>query len=86
MIKIGYKPKFLRQYKKLSADLKRDVKNALFLFQKNPHDVHLRLHKLSGHLNKFWSLSINYEYRVIIGYENENTIECYAVGTHDVYR
>ena len=52
-------------------------------FQKNPFDKKLKTHKLSGSLKGSWAFSINYSYRIIFEFIDDNTILLIDIGTHD---
>ncbi len=87
MITVAYTPGFVRQYKKLPADLQAEVKEKILLFQKNPRNPSLKFHKLEGRLQKYWSFSANYSYRIIVEEENApDTYALLAVGDHDIYK
>ena len=86
MYGISYKPTFVRQYKKLSPELKNDVKKVLDILKENPSHPFLKTHKLQGKLQGVWSCSANYSHRILFEYEDEGQIVCLAVGNHDVYR
>lgn len=85
MIRIGYKPQFLRQYKKLSSDLQNDVKRCIDALQQDPEHPFLKTHKLKGKLSPFWSCSVNFSYRIVFE-RTENEIILLMVGDHDVYK
>ena len=54
-------------------------------FRKNPFDRRLKTHKLHGELNEFWAFSINFQYRIIFDFADENTVRFYSVGRHNIY-
>ena len=83
---IIYSPKFGREYKRLPEKIKLIAEQKEQIFRKNPFDPRLRTHKLSGHLEEFWSFSIDYNYRIIFEFANKHTIHFHAVGNHDVYK
>lgn len=86
MIKIRYRPTFIRQYKKLQPSLQEEVKEKISLFEENPHHPFLKTHKLKGKLQDFWSFSVNYAYRIIFVYENDETVALLVVGDHSLYQ
>ncbi len=86
MLKILYKPTFVRQYKKLSPALQEEIKEKISLFQEDPKHPFLKTHKLKGPLKDFFSFSVNYEYRIIFQYESKNQATLLAVGNHDIYK
>lgn len=63
----GYSKKsqaFLTEY----PQLVNKYKMTLLLLQSNPHHPSLRLHKLMGRLDTFFSVSIDLKYRVLIAF------------------
>lgn len=86
MLEILYKPTFIRQYKKLPLGLQEEIKEKLSLFAKNPKHPFLKTHKLKGRLKKFYSFSVNYEYRIVFMFESKTSAVMLAVGDHDVYK
>ena len=85
MIEIEYSPKFAKMYKKIPMNIKRLAEKKESLFRINPFDPKLRVHKLSGKLERYWSFSINFQYRIIFSFVKDNYIRFHAVGTHEVY-
>ena len=85
-MKIVYKAKFVRIYKKLPLALKNEVKEKIELFTQDPHHPQLKTHKLKGKLSGKWSFSVNYKDRVIFQYEEENKIALISFGDHSVYQ
>ena len=85
-MEILYLPEFLKQYRKLSKDIKIKAEKQEILFRKNPFDPKLKTHKLTGKFKDFWSFSINYQYRIIFQFATENTVWFYTVGTHAIYK
>ena len=81
---IRYSSRFKKRYSKLDPMMKDRVKKTLALFKSNPIYPSLRLHKLSGKLEGYWSISVNRNYRIIIEIEDE-CITLISVGTHAIY-
>lgn len=86
MIEVIFTSTFLRQYKKLSADLRLEVDEKIELFRRNPRDPSLRLHKLKGEMKGYLSFSVNYTYRIIIEEDSKDIFALLSVGDHDVYK
>ena len=84
-MKIVYKPSFLRQYRKLIPSLKEEAKQKIELFRQDQSHPFLKTHKLKGSLKDFWSFSVNYKYRIIFNYEEEDKIALIAIDNHDIY-
>lgn len=89
-MKILYTSHFIRSYKKLPKEIKELAKKKEKIFRKNPFDPRLKTHKLQGRfkgkLEKYWSFSIGYKYRIIFRFLNRNTVRFYKVGTHRIYQ
>ena len=85
MIKILYKPSFVRQYKKLPKALQLEVKEKLELFAADPNHKFLKTHKLKGVLKGRFSFSVNYQYRIVFKYLKNDDVVLLAVGDHDIY-
>ena len=85
MLRIGYKPAFLRALKKLQPNLQAEVKERMALFAKHPDHPSLRVHKLKGVLRGRWSFSVNYQYRVVFVYEGKRMAILLMVGDHSMY-
>lgn len=86
MIKIHWDKGFKKSYKKKishSSLLRKNFWDALDLFSNNPFDKKLRTHKLSGELSGCWSFSINYSFRIVFEFIDDNTISLVDIGTHD---
>lgn len=82
---ILYSPKFGREYKKLPEEIKRVAETKEVVFREDPFDPRLKTHKLTGALAGFWSFSVNHSYRIIFDFSDENTVQFYRIGTHDIY-
>lgn len=85
MMKVKYKPSFLRQYNKLPKSLKDEAREKIELFKSDPSHSFLKTHKLKGRLKGFLSFSVNYAYRVVFYYEGKNVVALVDIGGHDVY-
>ena len=84
-MKIFYLSKFIKQYKKLPANIKKLAEEKEKIFRQDPFDYRIKTHKLHGELQGFWSFSINHKYRIIFDFLDKKTIRFYSVGSHDVY-
>lgn len=63
------------------------IEKQIALFEENPKHPSLRTHKLSGRLNKMWSISITMNIRMVYIIINEDDALFIKIGTHDeVYR
>lgn len=86
MIKVSYKPNFIRQFKSLDARLKQEIYEKIDLLKDRENYKSLRVHKLHGQLKNFWSFSVNYKYRIVFEYISRHEIALLMVGDHDVYQ
>ena len=89
MIKVAYDSSFKRSYKrKVPVGSEREFKfrTKLEAFMNDPFDKTLRTHKLSDKLKEYWSVSIEYDLRVIFYFEDAETAVFVDLGTHkEVY-
>lgn len=85
MLRLGYKPAFLRQFKKLPTTLREEATEKIGRFRENPQDPVLHVHKLKGSMKGRLSFSVNYAYRIVFIYTDENTVVLLAIGDHSVY-
>lgn len=85
-MQIRYKPTFVRAYKKMSPALQHEVKEKIALFQNPANHERLRVHKLKGKLQGFYSFSVTHAHRVVFQYEKPDIVVLIAVGDHDVYQ
>lgn len=85
-MEIRYSRKFLRMYKKLSLDIKKNAEKRIEIFRENVFDSRLETHKLSGDFDDCWAFSIDYKNRIIFSFYNKNIILLIAVGDHSVYK
>lgn len=84
-MEIRYRNRFLKEYKKLSADIKKLAENKEIIFRRNPFDQRLRTHRLKGPLSKFLAFSITSKYRIIFAFSEDGSVEFYSIGNHDIY-
>ncbi len=73
-----------KKFFKKHPELLDRYKKVLFILQSNPEHPSLRLHKLSGKIRDFYSVSINLKYRVILDFVIEsNIVILLDIGKHD---
>ena len=84
-MQIIYTARFLRSIKKLSVEIQDDAIVALEKFECKKNHRALKLHKLSGSMQKYHAFAINYHYRIVIKIE-KGISYCMDISTHDVYR
>lgn len=82
---IIYHRKFAREYSTLPEHIKEIAIMKEAIFRSNPFDSRLKTHKLSGKLNGFWALWVNYEYRIKFEFLENGLIVFYSIGNHGIY-
>ena len=85
-MEIEYSPKFSRQFKKLSKEIKESALKGEKLFRANPFDSKLRTHKLQGRMKEYWAFSISYDYRIGFTFIDSDLVRFHAIGSHDIYK
>ena len=76
--------KKLKKFLKKHPDMLERYFKTIEILAVNPYHPSLRLHKLKGKINKYYSISINIEYRVIIDFIiKDNEIIPIDIGSHD---
>ena len=73
--------KFRKQYKKLPQKIQDELKTRVKLFQENPRNPSLRIHKLKGEYRPLSSMNITGDYRVLF-LKKGDIITFHAIGTH----
>ncbi|MFT5832308.1 MAG: mRNA interferase YafQ [Candidatus Paceibacteria bacterium] len=86
LITIGYKPSFLRDFKKLPLELQEDIRDKIELFKTTDNHERLKVHKLKGRLKNCYSFSVSYSYRIVFKYETKQKAIFLAVDDHNVYK
>ncbi|UFH59200.1 type II toxin-antitoxin system RelE/ParE family toxin [Sulfurovum mangrovi] len=83
IISDAYKKRVTKFLKKHPDMFKRYAK-AMSILEVDPFHPSLRLHKLKGNLNEYYSVSINMEYRVVIDFLIvDQEIIPIDIGSHD---
>ncbi|MCM8784557.1 MAG: type II toxin-antitoxin system mRNA interferase toxin, RelE/StbE family [Candidatus Omnitrophica bacterium] len=77
---------FIKAYKSLPEEIKLRAKKREKIFKTNPFDPRLKTHKLKGRLRDYWSYSVDYQYRILFRFINDETVLYYDIGTHSVYK
>jgi mRNA-degrading endonuclease YafQ of YafQ-DinJ toxin-antitoxin module len=85
-MEILYSAKFIKQYSKLSSEIKKDFEVKESFFKNDNFDTRLKTHKLHGRFEGFLSFSVNYKYRIVFEYINDKKyVRFHAIGNHDIY-
>lgn len=83
---IGYKPTFLRDFKKLPVAVQGDAHEKIALFIDVSNHKKLKVHKMKGKLAGYYSFSVTFAHRIVFQYEGKTNVVFLAIGDHDVYR
>jgi len=83
---ISYKPSFVREFKKLLAELQEESMERIDLFRKVENHKKLKVHKFKGRLKDFHSFSVTYSHRIVFSYESKEAVVFIAIGDHHVYK
>ena len=87
MYKIFFTKKYEKSVKKFlkkHQNIKPKYIKTIQLLKQNPYHPSLRLHKLQGNLEEYFSLSIDMEYRIILDFiVVEKEIYLIDIGSHD---
>ena len=84
-MQITYSTKFEKQYRKLSNVIKNSAEEKETIFKKNPFDMRLKTHKLSGKFKEYLAFSVNNSYRIIFTFEDSEHVRFHNIGNHDIY-
>lgn len=85
-MRIVYSSKFAREYKKLPKEIKLLAEKKEKIFRKNPFDPILDTHKVHGRLRDFWSFSIDFKYRIVFEFRENNIVYFHSIGDHLIYK
>lgn len=83
--KFTYTPRFLKHFKALTEQEKRQLKKKLTLLAENPLHPSLRTKRIQGTADLF-ECSVNMDIRVIWYYEGEEIIVLLDTGHHDILK
>mgnify|MGYP001584297324 FL=1 len=83
---IIYTAEFIRIFKKLPLEVKKEAIKKEAIFKINPFDARLKTHKLSGKLKDFSAFSISFSYRIICEFGKNKIVYFHSVGKHDIYK
>lgn len=84
-MQISYSPKFAKKYRKLSSMMRKITEEKEAIFRDNPFDHRLKTHKLNGKLDGLHAFTVNYKYRIILEFMNNDEVYFHTIGTHDIY-
>ena len=81
-MKFLFNKKFTRRHAKLNHKIREKFEERLRLFQDNPTDQVLNIHKLSGKYDGMWSMNVTGDYRAIFNKQRNDFIVFLNIGTH----
>ncbi len=84
--KVRSTSEFEKSFRRLLVDIQDIADKKDLLFRQDAFDPRLRTHKLRGELEGYWAYSVNWHYRVLFRFLNENEVVYYDIGTHDIYQ
>ncbi len=82
---VYYGNHFEEMFLALPKAIQKKADKALALVQKNAFYPSLRLHKLSGKMNGYWSISIDRRYRIVFLPLKDGDVQFMSIGTHAIY-
>ncbi len=86
MIRITWDQGFKKIYQKKvknNAGFRKRFWEGMGVFSKNPFDLRLRTHKLTGKLEGLWAFSVAYDCRVIFRFLSKDEALLIDIGGHD---
>lgn len=87
MKKLIWTPKFIKEsdkFIKKFPDLINAFKECILKLEQDPFSSSLKTHKLKGTLNNCYSSSINFKFRIVFEFsENNEAIVLLNIGSHD---
>jgi len=86
MYGISFRASFVRQYNGLEKALQEEIIEKIELLKDRGNHKRLKVHKLHGHLIKYWSFSVNYKIRIVFYFESRKEIVLSLLGDHDIYK
>lgn len=75
--------RILKKWRKKHPELVDQFQQKLILFTNEPFHPSLRTHSLSGNLAGYWSISINYEQRLVFKFLSDTKVLLIDLGTHN---
>ena len=83
---IYYTAVFAKHFKKLPKRIQVVAVKKEKLFRKNPLELSLKTHQLTGKLAGYYSFSITYHWRIMFAVEASGAVTFVDVGSHGIYR
>ncbi len=83
---IRYSPDFIKKLKKLNVKIRKNFKDVIIIFDKNPYEADLDNHPLKKEWQGYRSIDITADYRAVYKeIEEDKEIVAYftAIGSHN---
>lgn len=77
---------FKKSYKRLPQEIKKEAVEKENIFISNPFNQRLKTHRLKGKLRNYWAYSVNYEYRIMFRFVDDESVLYFDIGTHSIYK
>jgi len=84
-MEIFYDAHFKKEYKKQTSEIKDAAEEKEKWFRNDPFDSRLKTHKLKGELKGYWAFWIKYKYRIMFTFNDDDSVNFYSIGDHDIY-
>ena len=81
-MQVVFSKSFKKQYKKLPIQIQDQTKSRILLWQQNPQDSQLNLHRLKGKFSRYWSINITGDIRAFYEITDEQTYVFAKIGSH----
>jgi addiction module RelE/StbE family toxin len=83
---VYYSSHFAKAFKRLPTEIRKQAIQKEVLFRENCFNDKLETHKLKGQMDGYWAFSINYSYRIIFEFMDNDSVGFIDVGTHSIYK
>ena len=79
---IRFTKRFRKQYQRLRPEAQRAFRRRLELWQEDPANSLLRLHRLEGRMNRFFSIKVTGDIRALYEVVDDEVCLFALIGTH----
>lgn len=76
---------FKKSFRRLPRDIQKKTAEREKIFIANPFDPRLDTHKTKGRLKGLWSYSVDFRYRVLFRFIDEESVIYHNIGDHSIY-
>lgn len=78
--------RFKKSFRRLPREVQEKSVERENIFVANPFDPRLDTHKTKGRLKGLWSYSVDFRFRVLFRFIDEETVIYYDIGDRSIYR